>query len=69
MRIAILSPVSWRTPPRHYVAISESDKSPQLDYVATFHHGIDIAPFTFSGVMDEYLLFFGRNKGKAGKFS
>ncbi len=44
----------------HYVAISESDKSPQLDYIATIHHGIDVAPFAFSGATGEYLLFFGR---------
>ena len=44
----------------HYVAISESDKSPQLDYIATIHHGIDVAPFTFSSATGEYLLFFGR---------
>jgi len=44
----------------HYVAISESDKSPQLDYAATIHHGIDVAQFVFSGATGEYLLFFGR---------
>jgi glycosyltransferase involved in cell wall biosynthesis len=44
----------------HYVAISESDKSPELDYVATVHHGIDVAQFAFSGTAGTYLLFFGR---------
>jgi len=44
----------------HYVAISESDKSPELDYIATIHHGIDVAQFPFSGAKGEYLLFFGR---------
>ena len=44
----------------HYVAISEADKSPQLDYIATIHHGIDIAQFPFSAAAGEYLLFFGR---------
>jgi glycosyltransferase involved in cell wall biosynthesis len=44
----------------HYVAISEADKSPELDYVATIHHGIDISKFHFSGGKGEYLLFFGR---------
>lgn len=44
----------------HYVAISESDKSPELDYIATIYHGIDVAQFPFSGVFGEYLLFFGR---------
>jgi glycosyltransferase involved in cell wall biosynthesis len=44
----------------HYVAISEADKSPELDYIATIHHGIDISQFSFSGTGGEYLLFFGR---------
>jgi len=44
----------------HFVAISDSDKSPELDYIATIHHGIDIAQFPFSGAEGEYLLFFGR---------
>ncbi len=44
----------------HYVAISDSDKSPELDYIATIHHGIDVAQFSFSGAEGEYLLFFGR---------
>jgi glycosyltransferase involved in cell wall biosynthesis len=44
----------------HYVAISESDKSPELDYIATIHHGIDVTQFPFSGAEGQYLLFFGR---------
>jgi glycosyltransferase involved in cell wall biosynthesis len=44
----------------HYVAISESDKSPELDYLATIHHGIDVARFPFSDSGGKYLLFFGR---------
>jgi len=44
----------------HYVAISDSDKSPELDYIATIHHGIDVAQFPFSGAKGGYLLFFGR---------
>ncbi|MEE8237001.1 MAG: glycosyltransferase family 4 protein, partial [Gammaproteobacteria bacterium] len=44
----------------HYVAISEADKSPELDYIATIHHGIDIAQFSFLESAGEYLLFFGR---------
>ena len=44
----------------HYVAISEADKSPELDYVATIHHGIDIAQFPFLEAEGKYLLFFGR---------
>lgn len=44
----------------YYVAISESDKSPELDYSATIHHGIDLPRFTFNPDHGEYLLFFGR---------
>jgi glycosyltransferase involved in cell wall biosynthesis len=44
----------------HYVAISESDKSPELDYIATIHHGIDVAQFPFESTEGKYLLFFGR---------
>jgi len=44
----------------HYVAISEADKSAELDYIATIHHGIDIKQFPFFEAEGEYLLFFGR---------
>ncbi len=44
----------------YYVAISEADKSPELDYIATIHHGIDLSQFTFRPQPGEYLLFFGR---------
>jgi len=44
----------------HYVAISEADKSPELDYIATIHHGIDISQFPFNASQGKYLLFFGR---------
>jgi glycosyltransferase involved in cell wall biosynthesis/quercetin dioxygenase-like cupin family protein len=43
-----------------YVAISEADKSPDLDYIATIHHGIDVNQFTFRPNHGDYLLFFGR---------
>ncbi|VAX19228.1 Glycosyltransferase [hydrothermal vent metagenome] len=44
----------------HYVAISEADKSPELDYIATIHHGINLGQFRFHESRGEYLLFFGR---------
>jgi len=44
----------------HYVAISEADKSTELDYIATIHHGIDTAQFPLSEAHGEYLLYFGR---------
>jgi glycosyltransferase involved in cell wall biosynthesis len=43
-----------------YVAISNADRSPDLDYIKTIHHGIDIKQFDFQPAPDDYLLFFGR---------
>jgi len=44
----------------HYVAISQADRSPQLRYAATIHHGIPIIDFPFDSQGSEDLLFFGR---------
>lgn len=44
----------------YYVAISEADKNPELDYVATIHHGIDMRQFSLQKSPGDYLLFFGR---------
>jgi len=43
-----------------YVSISDADRSPDLDYIKTIHHGIDINQFDFQPEPDDYLLFFGR---------
>jgi glycosyltransferase involved in cell wall biosynthesis len=43
-----------------YVAISDADRHPALDYVATIHHGIETDNFTFSPRAGSYLAFFGR---------
>ena len=43
-----------------YVSISDADRSPELDYIKTIHHGIDIQQFDFQAEPDDYLLFFGR---------
>jgi glycosyltransferase involved in cell wall biosynthesis len=44
----------------HYVSISDADRSPKLDYVATVHHGIALDEFELQADSDGYLLFFGR---------
>ncbi|MFS0737017.1 glycosyltransferase family 4 protein [Sphingomonas sp. 1P06PA] len=52
----------------HYVAISDSDRAPGLDYAATIHHGIPIGDFAFDPIGADRLLFFGRfhpDKGAA----
>jgi glycosyltransferase involved in cell wall biosynthesis len=43
-----------------YVAISDADRHPSLDYLATIHHGIDTDAFSLQRSPGSYLLFFGR---------
>lgn len=43
-----------------YVAISEADRHPSLEYLATIHHGIDTEQFPLAPALGSYLLFFGR---------
>nr|WP_294809423.1 glycosyltransferase family 4 protein [uncultured Sphingomonas sp.] len=52
----------------HYVAISEADRHPSLNYAATIHHGIRLDEFPFDPEGSDDLLFFGRmhpDKGAA----
>lgn len=52
----------------HYVAISDTDRSPHLRYAATIPHGIDVTAFPFEATPSPELLFFGRihpDKGTA----
>jgi glycosyltransferase involved in cell wall biosynthesis len=43
-----------------YISISDSDRDPSLDYLATIHHGIDTSAFALHAAAGRYLLFFGR---------
>jgi glycosyltransferase involved in cell wall biosynthesis len=43
-----------------YVSISDADRSPDLDYINTIYHGIDIRQFDFQSQPDDTLLYFGR---------
>lgn len=50
-----------------YVSISDADRSPELDYIGTVHHGIDLAEFTPTAAGDD-LVILGRihpDKGTA----
>lgn len=52
----------------HYVSISDADRHPDLHYLATVHHGIDLAELDFQPRAGTYLAFFGRihpDKGAA----
>ena len=51
-----------------FVSISDADRSPHLDYVATVHHGIDMAEFDDLPAAGDDLVVFGRihpDKGTA----
>jgi glycosyltransferase involved in cell wall biosynthesis len=52
----------------HYVSISNADRNPDLNYVATVYHGIPLEEFTFREQKDDYLLFFGRIHHEKGTF-
>jgi glycosyltransferase involved in cell wall biosynthesis len=43
-----------------YVAISDADRHPALDYAATIHHGIDTDRFELQTEPGSYLAYFGR---------
>jgi glycosyltransferase involved in cell wall biosynthesis len=43
-----------------YCSISDADRDPGLDYLATTYNGIDPARFTFVETPGDYLLFFAR---------
>jgi glycosyltransferase involved in cell wall biosynthesis len=48
--------------------ISNSDRSPELDYLATVYNGLDAKDFEFNETPEDYLLYFGRihpHKGTA----
>jgi glycosyltransferase involved in cell wall biosynthesis len=52
----------------HYVSISNSDRSPELKYLATVYNGLDTNDFEFNETPNDYLLYFGRihpHKGTA----
>jgi len=44
----------------YYVSISNSDRSPELKYIATVYNGINKKLFTLNEHPDDYLLYFGR---------
>src|ERR1700744_1038184 len=44
----------------HYVSISNADRSPELDYLATVYNGLNTEEFAFIEQPGDYLLYFGR---------
>ncbi|BCJ41994.1 glycosyl transferase [Actinoplanes ianthinogenes] len=43
-----------------FVSISDSDRSPDLDYLATVHHGVDLSGLPFHPDGGDDLILFGR---------
>lgn len=43
-----------------YVSISDSDRAPELDYIATVHHGVDVDSLPFAPRGGPGLVAFGR---------
>lgn len=44
----------------HYVAISNANRHPDLDYTATVYNGINTSSFSYCNQPQEYLVYFGR---------
>jgi glycosyltransferase involved in cell wall biosynthesis len=51
---------AYRRADSAYVSISDSDRSPDLDYVATVYHGIDLTALPFDPDGGDDLVAFGR---------
>lgn len=52
----------------YYASISNANRHPDLDYLATVYNGLNTDEFEFNNFADDYLLFFGRihpHKGTA----
>ncbi len=52
----------------YYISISNSDRSPELSYLATVYNGLNTEEFSFNDSPEDYLLYFGRihhDKGTA----
>ncbi|MBN2736083.1 MAG: glycosyltransferase family 4 protein [Spirochaetales bacterium] len=44
----------------YYIAISNANRHPNLNYLKTIYHGINLSQFSFIAEPGKYLLFFGR---------
>jgi glycosyltransferase involved in cell wall biosynthesis len=51
---------AYRRAHSSYVSISDSDRSPELDYLATVYHGVDLEALPFDPAGGEDLVAFGR---------
>jgi glycosyltransferase involved in cell wall biosynthesis len=59
---------AFQRSPSAYVSISDADRAPELDYLATVYHGVDLSALPFSASAGDELVVFGRispDKGTA----
>ncbi|GAA1963378.1 glycosyltransferase family 4 protein [Microbacterium deminutum] len=59
---------AYRRASSAFVSISDADRTPELEYIATVYHGIDMAEFEAVPVVGDDLVVFGRihpDKGTA----
>ena len=55
-----IRPVYRKYKELHYVSISDSDRDPELDYLATVYNGIDLSNLTVGNKRGDKLVFLGR---------
>ena len=53
-------PAGLRASRSSFVSISDADRAPELEYVATVHHGIDLSQWPFVAEPGPDLVAFGR---------
>jgi len=51
---------AYRRSASAFVSVSDADRTSELDYVATVHHGIEMSQWPFEGVPGDALVIFGR---------
>ena len=49
-----------------YVSISDADRAPELDYLATVYHGVDLSVLPFAATAGDELVVFGRISPEKG---
>jgi glycosyltransferase involved in cell wall biosynthesis len=57
---AAIMPVYEKYCNSYFVSISNSDRAPGLNYLATVYNGIDLSLYPFQETSGDYLLFLGR---------
>jgi glycosyltransferase involved in cell wall biosynthesis len=55
-----IMPVYHKYRAGYFVSISDSDRAPELNYLATVHNGIDLSLYPFQESAGEELVFLGR---------